>query len=610
MGNIHDNGKDEIKHERHIWCALHTLRIYSPMSSTQTETDSEISLAVSTIETTFNHGGGLIDLLLQEQQQLSAVEDFSQVVDECEIPAQAKYYSKLLPASSPGVGQQYAFEVDLDRCSGCKACVVACHTMNGLDDEETWRDVGLLIGGTTHQPVMQHVTTACHHCVEPACMSACPVDAYEKNPQTGIVIHLDDQCFGCQYCTLACPYDVPKYQSSRGIVRKCDMCSDRLAVGEAPACVQSCPHEAIAIKIVDVDRVIEDTEADPFLPAAPEPHLTFPTTSYKTKKVFPRNMLPADYYSVSPQHPHWPLIIMLVLTQLSVGAFVVGHFLNSTLSESLLAEFRPIQASSALLFGLLALVSSTMHLGRPLYAFRAFIGLRHSWLSREILAFGLFAKLAMLFALLCWLPSDFAWLPRGYQAVIPIFSWGVMLSGAAGIFCSVMLYVFTKREFWNFGHTMIRFFLTGSLLGLTATWLSILLIGQFTHSATAAELIQQQGIPLTQAIIVIAAMKLSFELSIFRHLASIRNTPMKRSSRLMAGPLSNITFPRFASGFLGGIVLPAMVLSQLHSGQQNEFVLVIMVSMIFVSSVVGELLERYLFFAAVATARMPGGVRT
>ncbi len=580
------------------------------MSSTQTEPDPKISLRTSSIKATFNNGGGLIELLLQEQQQLSAVEDFSQVLDECEIPAQSKYYSKLLPASSPDMGQQYAFEVDLDCCSGCKACVVACHVMNGLDEQETWRDVGLLIGGTTHQPVMQHVTTACHHCLEPACMSACPVDAYEKNPETGIVIHLDDQCFGCQYCTLACPYDVPKYQAVKGIVRKCDMCSDRLAGGEAPMCVQSCPHEAIAIKVVDIDRVIEDAEADPFLPAAPEPHFTFPTTTYKTKRVFPRNMLPADYYSVSPQHPHWPLIIMLVLTQLSVGAFVVGHFLNSTLSEALIADFRPIQATSALLFGLLALASSTMHLGRPLYAFRAFIGLRHSWLSREILAFGLFAKFAALFALLCWLPVDYIWLPLGHQHILSTLSWSVMLSGGAGIFCSVMLYVFTKREFWNFTHTMIRFFLTGALLGLTATWFSILLIGQLTHSNTATELIEQQGIPLTQAIIVIAAMKLSFELSIFRHLTSLRNTPMKRSALLMRGPLSSIIFPRFASGFLGGIILPAMVLSQLHSAQQNEFILMVMVSMIFIFCLVGELLERYLFFAAVATARMPGGVRT
>ncbi len=150
-----------------------------------------------------------------------------------------------MPATPPGPGQQYAFEVDLDRCSGCKACVTACHTLNGLDEDETWRDVGLLVGGRGLLPVMQHVTAACHHCLEPACMIACPVNAYEKDPVTGIVKHLDDQCFGCQYCTLACPYDVPKYHPGKGIVRKCDMCSTRLAVGEAPACVQACPHEAI-----------------------------------------------------------------------------------------------------------------------------------------------------------------------------------------------------------------------------------------------------------------------------------------------------------------------------------------------------------------------------
>ena len=147
---------------------------------------------------------GLLAHLLREQQELTAVEEFARV-HENGVPTQARYYEKLLPASPPGEGQQYAFEVDLDRCSGCKACVTACHSLNGLDEQETWRDVGLLIGGTSTNPVMQHVTTACHHCLEPGCMSACPVDAYEKDPVTGIVKHLDDQCFGCQYCTLACP---------------------------------------------------------------------------------------------------------------------------------------------------------------------------------------------------------------------------------------------------------------------------------------------------------------------------------------------------------------------------------------------------------------------
>ena len=199
----------------------------------------------------------ILEQLLIEQQSLSAVEQFSRAHDDG-TPCQAKYYSKLLPTSAPQAGQQFAFGVDLDACSGCKACVTACHSLNGLDDHETWRDVGLLIGGNSSHPVMQHVTTACHHCIEPACASACPVDAYEKDPVTGIVKHLDDQCFGCQYCTLACPYDVPKYHAGKGIVRKCDMCSDRLAEGEAPACVQACPHEAISINVVDVRQVIGD----------------------------------------------------------------------------------------------------------------------------------------------------------------------------------------------------------------------------------------------------------------------------------------------------------------------------------------------------------------
>ncbi len=62
-----------------------------------------------------------------------------------------------------------------------------------------------LIGGSRAAPVMQHVTAACHHCLQPACMIACPVNAYEKDPITGIVKHLDDQCFGCQYCTIGLP---------------------------------------------------------------------------------------------------------------------------------------------------------------------------------------------------------------------------------------------------------------------------------------------------------------------------------------------------------------------------------------------------------------------
>src|SRR6266511_3833987 len=195
----------------------------------------------------------LIDALLAEQQELTAVEEFARAHERHEI-TQSRYRA-FIAAGAPAPGQQSAFEVDLDQCSGCKACVTACHSLNGLDEDETWRSVGQLASTDWRAPLKQTVTTACHHCADPACLNGCPVLAYDKDPVTGIVRHLDDQCIGCQYCAMKCPYEVPQYSRTRGIVRKCDMCSSRLAVGEAPACVQACPNEAIRITVVEQAKV-------------------------------------------------------------------------------------------------------------------------------------------------------------------------------------------------------------------------------------------------------------------------------------------------------------------------------------------------------------------
>ena len=554
-------------------------------------------------ESTFGSGLTVIDLLLQEQQNLSAVDLFSRDHDNGGNPTQQQHYSKLMPASPPRPGQQYGFDADLDRCSGCKACVAACHTLNGLDENETWRDVGLLIGGTTGDPVMQHVTTACHHCLEPGCMSACPVNAYEKDPVTGIVKHLDDQCFGCQYCTLACPYDVPKYHSGKGIVRKCDMCADRLADGEAPACVQSCPHEAISIRIVETAQVVEDTLTDPFLPGAPNPQITLPTTNYRTSRVFPRNTLPADYHAVNPQHPHWPLIVMLVLTQLSIGAFIMALLLEPRLDTVMLASFRPLHATLALMFGLVAIASSTLHLGRPQYAFRAMIGLRHSWLSREIFAFGAFAGAACCYAALNWLTESPDWLLRGV-------GWIVAASGCAGLFCSVMIYHVTKRELWSFRRTMTKFVLTSAILGCTATWLSLLLLSMIMDTDVAGQINAAIGRRLIDVILVASTIKLIYEACLIAHLFGRHNSHLKQSARLLVGPLANPTLGRFACGILGGIVMPLFLLDKSTSESSDPIQTVIVVAMMFVAALVGELLERYLFFAAVSTPRMPGRVTT
>ena len=88
----------------------------------------------------------LIDELLAEQRQLTAVEKFSRAHERHEVPALEPHYRDLIPLTTPRPGEQYAFEVDLDQCSGCKGCVTACHSLNGLDEDESWREVGFLVG--------------------------------------------------------------------------------------------------------------------------------------------------------------------------------------------------------------------------------------------------------------------------------------------------------------------------------------------------------------------------------------------------------------------------------------------------------------------------------
>jgi len=549
----------------------------------------------------------LVDRYLLEQQELTAVERFSQRYEADESQLQLRHYSTLLPASPPQSGEQYAFEVDLDACSGCKACVVACNSLNGLDETETWRDVGLLHGGSGEQPFMQHVTAACHHCLDPACLNVCPVRAYEKDETTGIVRHLDDQCIGCQYCVLACPYDVPKYNAARGIVRKCDMCSNRLAVGEAPACVQSCPNGAIRITTVRVQEVAENCETGAFLPGAPDPHYTQPTTHYKTNRAFPRNALPADYYSVRPEHAHWPLVSMLVLTQLSVGAFLM-ELIAELLSDGRgLHGMHSVHAGIALLFGLVALGASTLHLGRPHLAFRAVLGLGSSWLSREIVAFGVFALLAVLYAGSGWMAGLETQAGKSLQIVLGS---GVVGAGLAGIFCSIMIYQCTRRPLWSGPATAIRFLLTTVVLGLSAALLTTVVGSLFL--APAGDRLSVTGVAqnLFPILVVAVGLKLTFEASLLAHLRGKQLTPLKRSALLLTGDLARVAKWRFALGIAGGLVVPAIWIWNSRQGASGPpFPYVLLIGQ-FAALLAGELLERYLFFTAVVAPRMPGALRT
>jgi formate dehydrogenase iron-sulfur subunit len=544
---------------------------------------------------------------LKAQQDLSAVERFARLHDEGRA-GQGPLYESQIPLTKPRAGQQYGFQVDLDACTGCKACVVGCNKMNGLDPDETWRAVGTIHGGTTHHPIQQTVTTACHHCLDPACMSGCPVGAYEKNPETGIVKHLDDQCIGCQYCTLTCPYEVPQYNKRLGIVRKCDMCQDRLAEGEAPACVESCPNGAIAIKIVDISEVLDDAQGDAFLPGAPSPGITGPTTTYKTQRNLPRNVLPANFYDVRPAAKHMPLVVMLVLTQLSVGAYVVDALLNAQGHSSVSSALGRAHSLIALGLGLLALGAATLHLGRPLYAFRAFIGLRTSWMSREIVAIGVFVKIAVIHALSFWKPELFTWvgIPRLLGTSMDrIQDWLSVITAAVGVLaaaCSVMIYVATKRKWWSGSTTTLKFFGTAAVLGLS------------TMSATTsvtARITGSQDLGATFRVLLawfvgISAAKLIYEAGMFRHLLDKQQGDLKRTALLMTRDLKEVTIWRFILGAIGGIILPGLVLLVESPPASTAAIAITCLSTLFMLG--GELLERTLFFTAVSAPRMPGAI--
>lgn len=542
-----------------------------------------------------------LDALLREQRDLTAVERFAHWHDRAQGATHAPQYHDLIPLSLPQPGEQYAFEVDLEACSGCKACVTACHHLNGLDEHETWRSVGLLQAADSVLPVLQHVTTACHHCVEPACLAGCPTQAYAKDPITGIVRHLDDQCFGCQYCILMCPYEVPTYSPARGIVRKCDMCRQRLAENELPACVQGCPNGAIAIRIVSLAKLRERATAGVFLPTAPDPGTTTPSTIYLNSKRDSEALVAGDHDQFHAAHAHWPLVFMLVLTQMSVGILGVGHLLIHWLEwlpgESSRAVVNVTAAASGFVGAHLAL----LHLGRPLQAYRAWLGWRTSWLSREVLAFGVYTPLVSLVAAGSLLSA----------ARVPAWLLGVceLAATAAGIVavtCSAMIYVATRRPWWSAKLTFGRFAYTSLLLG-NATWIAV-----------AAHAVHDSGSPwqdyyypwllmLMGGAVVLA--RLWFERRWTQAAWQHSDMAMRGPARLLTGELQTTFRCQRASIFAGAVLIPLAIMLLLATDAPGARRLIAALTIVSVGLVLlSEICERYLFFAAVVAPRMPGAM--
>jgi Fe-S-cluster-containing dehydrogenase component/DMSO reductase anchor subunit len=540
-----------------------------------------------------------ISAWIAAQGDLSAVERFSQRHTDAREPLQARYYRDLLPAHAPGPGQQYAFSVDLDACTGCKACVSACHSLNGLDDGEGWRRVGLLAGRRDGHAYQQHVTAACHHCVDPACMQGCPVDAYEKDPITGIVSHLDDQCIGCSYCTLTCPYEVPVYDHHRGIVRKCDMCAGRLTEGEAPACVQGCPNGAIAITVVDVAATVAAGAAGALVPGAPPSSITGPSTRYHSASALDPDGAASAPATTAVARAHPPLTFMLVLTQLAVGAFATDMLLRSVggRGHGTLPAF---DAAVVLVAAVVALGASVLHLGRPLHCYRAVIGVRHSWLSREVVAFGAFTGLAVAYASLLSTAPD----ALGHAGT-RVLGGSVAMAGVAGVTCSVLLYTRTRRASWTVPAVTAKFASTAAAGGIAAVlWMDAVAVALGMGTGLESRSTDQL---LHLALAMIVSLELAGEALGFRHLRRSRSrgpasSEADRRARVLAGPLRRETCWRFTLGLVAGVALPLLAVGVVD-GATSPLLSGAVATTIVLGVVGGELVERTTFFTASAPAR-------
>ena len=467
-----------------------------------------------------------------------------------------------IPQHALLTGEQYRFHFDMTKCIGCKCCVVACNEQNGNPAEINWRRVGEIEGGWYPNTHRSYLSMGCNHCMEPTCLEGCPVDAYSKHSVTGVVLHSAQTCIGCQYCTWNCSYGVPQYNPERGVVGKCDMCHDRLSEGCAPACVSACPEGAIRIEIVNIAEWKREYAANANAPGLPSADDSISSTRITLPRNLPPDTRKADFFRLRPEDPHWPLVAMTVLTQLSVGAFVTIWLLQLFGKTARLG----VAALVSLLLAGLALSASTLHLGRPVYAYRALKMWKRSWLSREVLLFGCFSIVAFLYAALLWFQ-----LP-GSLAIGALTS----LLGAAGVTASACIYLVPARPAWNSRHTVAGFFLTGIVLG----------------PLLAASLGLGDRRLLSMAIVVATAGHLLNQAVKFFWLTAADSFELQASARLLSTTLRSSLLGSSGLLCLGGIILPLMVPTP-----SGAFISLLI-------ALAGEVLGRYVFFVSVVPKNM------
>lgn len=149
--------------------------------------------------------------------------------------------------------KQLSIMVDLDRCIGCKTCIVACRNHHGLVNHETAMPEGMShylrveseLTGTFPRLAEDYWVVMCQQCKKPPCIKACAAGAITKDAQTGIVRIDREKCTGSGACIEKCPYGVIQFNAEGRFAHKCELCHDRVVHGQEPVCVEVCLADAL-----------------------------------------------------------------------------------------------------------------------------------------------------------------------------------------------------------------------------------------------------------------------------------------------------------------------------------------------------------------------------
>lgn len=287
---------------------------------------------------------------------------------------------------------QKGFIFDYSKCVGCHACIVGCYNENKVNPPITWRQVNSYNQKKIPLSGFLNLSIACNHCIDAPCLKACPASAYHRDIQTGAVIHHPEKCIGCKYCTWACPFDAPRYNHEKGTVEKCHLCNHLIISDLRPACANQCPTGALSFDLIEESTQIDSIgiPKNSFQPKIRTLGSSFimdlPEMDNSISGFNQGQLIENKFNEKIHAAEEWPLVLFTF-----IYSFLSGWILSSKIYD------RPFQKLIFIIIGLIGILLSAFHLGKPLRAIRSTINLKTSWLSREILFSGFFIVASTLY---------------------------------------------------------------------------------------------------------------------------------------------------------------------------------------------------------------------